>query len=232
MKNVNITQSGYKKALLKKGVIRKGDIEILNFLYNQPDHQASVVEIGETLNKKHIIEINGAFGRLGNRVKIEIGTPQLQNFNGWYILATGFEDGPYFIWQLRPNLVLALEQLSLVKKEIPEIKISENDLFEGIRRRVMLNVYERNKEAREKCLKFHEPTCLICGFNGERKYGSLGKNIIHVHHIIPLSKIGGHYKVDPINDLKPLCPNCHSLIHKKEPPYSIDELKSIIKKKG
>ena len=36
------------------------------------------------------------------------------------------------------------------------------------------------------------------------------------------------YIVDPIKDLFPVCPNCHSMLHKIDPPYSIEELKKII----
>ena len=61
-------------------------------------------------------------------------------------------------------------------------------------------------------------------------YGELGKGYIHVHHIVPLSEIGEGYEVDPINDLIPVCPNCHNMLHKKINGkfVSIDELKEII----
>ncbi|MDB9470225.1 hypothetical protein PN480_18680 [Dolichospermum circinale CS-1225] len=36
------------------------------------------------------------------------------------------------------------------------------------------------------------------------------------------------YEVDPIKDLRPVCPNCHAMIHRRLPPLSIDEIKSII----
>ena len=52
---------------------------------------------------------------------------------------------------------------------------------------------------------------------------------VDVHHIIPLAKIRKNYQVDPTKDLIPLCANCHAMIHRRNPPLSIEELKEIIK---
>jgi 5-methylcytosine-specific restriction protein A len=49
----------------------------------------------------------------------------------------------------------------------------------------------------------------------EKTYGPEFKDIIEVHHIVPLNQIGEAYVVDPINDLIPVCPNCHTAIHSK-----------------
>ncbi|MCQ2087062.1 MAG: HNH endonuclease [Bacilli bacterium] len=88
--------------------------------------------------------------------------------------------------------------------------------------------YERNPINRELCLYAKGYTCSCCGFNFKNTYGKIGENFIEVHHIVPVSKMGPHYIVDPINDLTPLCSNCHSMIHKKNPPYTVDELKAIM----
>ena len=71
---------------------------------------------------------------------------------------------------------------------------------------------------------------LYRGFDFEKKYGGAGKHIIHVHHLTPLSEIKGEYKVDPKKDLRPVCPNCHTIIHRKKPAYSIDEVKAMIER--
>jgi 5-methylcytosine-specific restriction protein A len=66
----------------------------------------------------------------------------------------------------------------------------------------------------------------------EKMYGEIGHGFIHVHHIIPISTIGEEYKIDPIKDLVPVCPNCHAMLHKgKEGEVlTIDKLKEIIDK--
>ena len=68
----------------------------------------------------------------------------------------------------------------------------------------------------------------MCGFNFEQTYGEIGEGYIHVHHIKPLSEIQEGYEVDPINDLLPVCPNCHAMLHKKTPPYTPKELRKVL----
>jgi 5-methylcytosine-specific restriction protein A len=60
-------------------------------------------------------------------------------------------------------------------------------------------------------------------------YGEIGKNFIHVHHVKPLSEIDEQYKINPIKDLRPVCPNCHAMLHKRKPAYSIEEIQDKIK---
>lgn len=63
-------------------------------------------------------------------------------------------------------------------------------------------------------------------------YGELGKEFIHVHHIVPLHEIKETYKVDYRKDLGPICPNCHAMLHRKIDDRTLDiaELKEIIVK--
>ena len=82
-----------------------------------------------------------------------------------------------------------------------------------------------------KCIEHYGVNCIICGFNFEEIYGSVGKEFIHVHHLIELREINEQYEVDPIEDLRPVCPNCHAILHKRKPAYSIKEMKSIIRKR-
>ena len=104
-------------------------------------------------------------------------------------------------------------------------------LYEGEKFQVVLNKYERNPLARRLCIEYYGYSCLICNFNFYSTYGEFGKDFIHVHHVIPISEIGEKYQIDPTKDLIPICPNCHSMIHRKKEPLSVLELKSILKKK-
>ncbi|MFV1977656.1 MAG: HNH endonuclease [Candidatus Scalindua sp.] len=99
-------------------------------------------------------------------------------------------------------------------------------LFEGIKKTVIVNSYERNPIARAKCIEYYGAQCVVCNFNFEKEYGDIGKGFIHVHHLTQLSDIGQGYEVNPINDLRPVCPNCHAMLHKKQPPLTIEQLKS------
>lgn len=113
--------------------------------------------------------------------------------------------------------------------DFPPEEISFPELyFEGATKKVSVNVYERNNKARQKCLDHYGYDCKVCGLNFEGVYGDIGKDFIHVHHVKPLSTIKSEYSLDPINDLKPVCPNCHAMLHKTQPPMEIDVLRAIL----
>jgi HNH endonuclease len=116
-------------------------------------------------------------------------------------------------------------------KKVEGEKIHEKySMNEGKIYLVLSTKYERSPEARIECIKYYGTKCQICGFSFEEYFGPLGKDIINVHHIVPISKIGSEYKINPIKDLIPVCANCHTMIHSREPVYSIDEVKELIKK--
>lgn len=100
--------------------------------------------------------------------------------------------------------------------------------IEGATSQITQTRIERNVYARNKCLKHFGYSCSVCNFNFERFYGSLGYKFIHVHHLNPLSTIKKEYQVNPIQDLRPVCPNCHSMLHKQNPPLTIEELRDIL----
>ncbi len=101
---------------------------------------------------------------------------------------------------------------------------------EGATKQVTVNIYERSSEARTICINRHGLNCSVCGFNFEETYGVIGVGFIHVHHLKPLSQTGKGYKLNPIKDLRPVCPNCHAMLHQRKPAYSIEELKAVIKR--
>ncbi len=104
----------------------------------------------------------------------------------------------------------------------------EDDLIEGAPDEVFSTKYERNAAARKKCLEYHGTACKVCGIDFAKAYGPEFAGKIEVHHIVPLSQIGEEYVVDPINDLVPVCPNCHTALHsKKNGAYTIEELRQL-----
>ena len=87
--------------------------------------------------------------------------------------------------------------------------------------------YERSRYNRAMCLKYYGFTCRGCGELLAEKYGPIGMDVIHVHHIVPVSQMGGSYRLNPIKDLIPLCPNCHTIVHRKIPVLDIESLRSL-----
>lgn len=110
-----------------------------------------------------------------------------------------------------------------------EVSVS-SQLFEGATRQVSVNRYERNPYARQQCIEHYGCRCMACGFDFEQVYGEIGHGFIHVHHIKPLSETRKEYEVDPIADLRPVCPNCHAMIHQGTKMISIEELRQVLQK--
>lgn len=110
----------------------------------------------------------------------------------------------------------------------PEEIIEAEKYFEGALKKISVNIYERNPKARNECIEYYGPKCFICSFDFEEVYGNIGEGFIHVHHLKPISEIGKEYSLNPIKDLRPVCPNCHSMIHRKQPALSIEEVKERI----
>lgn len=108
---------------------------------------------------------------------------------------------------------------------------STTEYHEGLAKQVNLTRYERDLKARDACIKKFGFNCYVCQFNFQSVYGNIGKGFIHVHHLEPISnKAGRKHTVDPENDLRPVCPNCHAMLHKSNPPITIKKLISTIKK--
>lgn len=110
--------------------------------------------------------------------------------------------------------------------------VVEDNFSEGKMITVKVNKYERNPKARKECLEHYGYRCCVCGFDFEEYYGSIGKEIIEVHHKKALYEIKETYIVNPIKDLIPVCSNCHTIIHHRNPKFEVDELKSIIQLKN
>ena len=129
-------------------------------------------------------------------------------------------------------LVLLLFDLDeqYIMDNMEVLSVAEEGESEGARTRIEVTKYERSRVNRQACLNFHGYSCKVCGFNFQNFYGDIGKNFIHVHHIKPVSEIGENYIVNPITDLIPICPNCHSILHKNKTPISISELKGFVRK--
>jgi hypothetical protein len=110
-----------------------------------------------------------------------------------------------------------------------EIAESDASFWEGAKTTIQVNRYERNARARNACIKRYGALCSVCGFDFGQRYGSLGSGFIHVHHLVQMSENKEKYKLKPAEDLRPVCPNCHEMLHRKDPPLSIEQLKEQLR---
>jgi len=120
-----------------------------------------------------------------------------------------------------------LNGVEMVK--LPE-EVSNNEKFyEGARRWISINAYERNPRARKICIDKYGVTCWVCKRNLAELYGEVAEGLIHVHHLKPFYEVKKEYEIDPVRDLRPVCPNCHAVIHLKKSPYTIEQVKEFLK---
>jgi len=138
----------------------------------------------------------------------------------------------------RSGKLLTVTEQMLPEKELPsreEFRLPDEvadgtTYTEGSVCQVKVNRYERDPQARRACVAAHGTRCSICGFDFGSTYGPEANGYIHVHHLRPLSEIGREYIIDPVNELCPVCPNCHAVIHMGGQCRSIPEVKKLLKR--
>lgn len=98
-------------------------------------------------------------------------------------------------------------------------------------------VKERSQKLRKAAIEHYtvdnKIVCSACGFDFKEKYGELGDGYIQMHHENPVYQYSDdgfeEYISEAIKNMKPLCANCHCMVHRnKKKLISIAELKSIV----
>lgn len=213
-------------------------VAIVQCQYHAPSHTATATQLAASacIRGGHPA-VNAHYGRLGHMLADEIGfQPDRRNigtFRWWSVISSGWTiGGGRFVWQMLPEVTDALEILGWVTpggQPLPEEVRLTTQFSEGALCRVVVNAYERSSAAREACIAHYGTRCVVCGFSFGETYGEAGVDFIHVHHLRSLADIGSEYVVDPIEDLRPVCANCHSIIHRRpNQPYTILEVQRFI----
>lgn len=236
---VNITTERWLEILNDESICNEKTLKILRCVFQSDNYKTYAGEIASELGYSHHDPLNAIIAHFAKRILKkypDIDPPPRRDdeskTNYWHIPFLGIDDGSKFPWILRDELAEALRKKypSDDTQVLPEEFIENNLLYvEGASKQVVKNIYERDLNARKACLNHYGYTCVICGFNFEEVYGPAGKHIIHVHHHTnPLSLLKEEHTVDPIKDLVPVCPNCHTMIHSKKEMFTLDEIKGFI----
>jgi hypothetical protein len=99
---------------------------------------------------------------------------------------------------------------------------------EGRRRLVLHLQRERNQTVvRNKKKQAASLDCEVCGFSFRRAYGNVASDYCEVHHLLPLSEVE-HATQTRMEDLAILCANCHRVVHLKNPPYTLNQVRSLL----
>ncbi len=233
-----ISTQQFKSALSAAGVLQDGNIELLSFMFYADDCEVTAPQLTHALGYgTQAGPANSILGNLGKRIAkfLELQVPALdsQSPGWWQVVATGDKKTNGFTWQIRSELADPLIELDLLfeptSRDYPELVKSNEVLLKGAVRTVKINAYERNSAARKLCIAHYGCACAVCAFKFEDKYGDLGKGFILVHHLKELAFIGQEYQVHPIKDLRPVCPNCHAMLHRAGSVLSISELQAMLK---
>jgi len=145
-----------------------------------------------------------------------------------------YDSAVNYAYLLKEDEEIVLKQFSLdailnlpaFPDELPD---KSTEYYEGKKKTVFINTYERNPKARQECINHYGVICCICGFDFGKTYGCEFNGKIHIHHLKMISEFDREYIIDPVEDLRPVCPNCHMIIHSRELPYTIEEVKSFLR---
>lgn len=99
---------------------------------------------------------------------------------------------------------------------------------EGAIKTMQLDKAERSTAARAACIAHWGTACVVCGLDFGRTYGHIGEGFIHVHHLTPLADSTGEHDVNPVTDMRPVCPNCHAMLHTSQPPLTPEDLRRLL----
>jgi putative restriction endonuclease len=69
--------------------------------------------------------------------------------------------------------------------------------------------------------------CAACNFSFPETYGQVGDGFVEAHHKAPIATLVSDTVVR-IADLAPVCSNCHSMLHRRRPWLTVEQLRDIV----
>lgn len=183
----------------------------------QPGYQQAVEHVRLVEQEGYALFTFPLFAKEGKLKEDKHDPAEIERFgNELTVGELRYRDGSWFC-----------EPLGEAQGTSPELE-DDKELYEGAKTQITVNAYERNPTARKRCIAHFGTKCQICDFDFEAVYGEIGRDFIHVHHHVSPRVVGERYKIDPVKDLIPLCPNCHAMIHRTKEALTVDALKRLI----
>lgn len=141
-----------------------------------------------------------------------------------------------YLTKLSSRLAEVMQELTDEISDYPELatvagKIAQQ-FDEGERYRREVTFFRRNPALRKAAIEKYGLICAVCGFDFRATYGLLGEGYIEIHHLRPLAErrdLARKAKWETtVDDVVPLCANCHRMAHRERPALSLDRLKSAL----
>ena len=126
----------------------------------------------------------------------------------------------------RFELLMHHSLLNEEHKYVQNEKSNQESFDEGFKVEIIKEATYRNQKIVSLAKEQHGSICEICQFDFAKTYGSHGEGFIEMHHLFPMHN--GRRKTTT-EDLRPVCANCHRMLHRGKEMLSIEELKGIIK---
>ena len=206
-----------------------------------PAHQITASELARAAGYSGYEPANLQYGKFAHRICDELSlTPAIGNSGEptyTYVLASSRKlPNSDWLWTLREVVVEAMAALE--SDDTPPVEVDAGPVYadevpaagptylEGAVVSRLVNARERNSDARAACLDYWGTTCVACEVDCSTIYGVDPSRFVHVHHLQPLSSLSTPTATDPKADLRPVCPNCHTVLHMTTPPMSIAALRA------
>jgi 5-methylcytosine-specific restriction protein A len=126
------------------------------------------------------------------------------------------------------NYARFLEAFELLRKFGNEKKtFSQRDregYEEGQKLVAEITVTIRNPKLAKRARAHYGVNCQVCAFNFQERYGDIGSGFIEVHHLTQLALTAGP-RIATLDDVCVVCANCHRMMHRRTPPFTVEEMK-------
>lgn len=115
------------------------------------------------------------------------------------------------------KLEVAVEKVSAYNRqaEATEGEIYRKEVIFRSRNRALIQAKKANSDY----------CCEVCGFNFRETYGEIGQDYIVAHHRKQISSGVARTMLD---DIALLCANCHAMVHVKNPPVPVEDLRKLV----
>lgn len=232
LSNGTITTTELSK-LLRNLLNPKG--EDLDILDNRTDDKFSQIVRNLTGTERSFVK-NGFIYRESGRNK-----PLFITDKGKQFLKDNYE----FVQYLFTNdfnfndMIDSFKSMNLPDNKNKKIKFLDENITitEGENKIIETKFYKRSKKLKNMAIEYYTKDgrikCKVCCFDFEDFYGDFGKGFIEIHHQKPVfmfeeNELEKTIK-DALDNVIPVCPNCHRMIHKRRTNYlSFKELKNYI----
>ena len=129
----------------------------------------------------------------------------------------------------------ALDSLGDPEKDCPPIILNEQIVTEGTpRRQTARYIRTRSQHLRNEALRYYTHSgrilCHACSFDYSLAYPEIGHGYIEIHHLKPIVELQGQtFSMEQaLENVRPLCANCHRIVHRRRPPIPVDKIQEIL----